>query len=99
MSAIYDMAGSLWHSMRADYEAALEREFQTADDACHGYLVNRQGKAAGITGRSLFTGSAARAYRYASRELLDYWQENDRLTLDRFEQQWLDARLGSEIYA
>lgn len=66
MSAIYDMAGSLWHSMRSDYEAELEREFTAADNACHGYLVNRQGKAAEIY-------SPDRLHEHTNMRAENYW--------------------------
>lgn len=98
-SLIYAMAGELWHAMKEDYEAEVERRYGLADEACTGYLVNARGKAAGIAGRDLFTGSPDRAYRYASEELVDYWRRKGRITLPQFEAEWLSIRGGLEAYA
>ena len=99
MSMIYDLAGELWHVMKADYEDALNQSITEADEACHGYLVNKAGKAEGITARDLFTGPASRAVKYATRELFDYWQTHPRITLAHFEREWLFSRGGLEEYA
>lgn len=40
---------------------------------------------------SLFTGSAARAYRFASEELLEHWEKYPRLSLAAFEARWLQG--------
>lgn len=98
-SRIYDIAGELWTAMKADYEDELERRLAAADEACTGYLVNRRGKDAGLTSRDLFTGPADRAYRYATRELVDHWSEVGRLSLAQYEAEWLDSRGGLEAYA
>jgi hypothetical protein len=45
-----------------------------------GSLLNPRGRAVGTSERSLFTGSEDRAMRYASQELLNYWQEHPRPT-------------------
>jgi Phage minor capsid protein 2 len=55
-----------------------------AEDATNGYLVNRAGQAAGISPDELFTGPAARAYRYASDELKAFWREHPRVTQAEF---------------
>src|SRR5260370_14226 len=52
----------------------VERELLAAEAATGGSLVNPRGRAIGISERSLFTGSEDRALRYASRELINYWQ-------------------------
>lgn len=99
MSAIYDFAASLWAAMRSDFEAELDRRFTAADNACNGYLLNKEGKAAGIDARSLFTGPVDRAYKYASRELIDHWTAHGRITMTHFEKEWVDTRGGVEAYA
>jgi hypothetical protein len=58
----------------------VAREIDAAEAATRGSLVNARGRALGISERSLFTGSEDRAMRYASRELINYWQEHPRPT-------------------
>lgn len=96
--SIYDLAGDLWRAMKADYQAELERRIIEADTATIGNLVNRAGRAHGISGPTLFTGPEARAYRYASRELLDHWEDHGRLSLAQFEAEWIATRGGLEAY-
>ena len=71
--AIYETAAMIWAEMPAEYDLALEARYAEAEAATNGYMVNRLGRARGLTGYDLHTGSAGRAYRYASRELLDHW--------------------------
>lgn len=99
MSAIYEYAGLIYAEMRREYEHALEARYAEAEAATNGYMVNRLGRAKGITGNDLHTGPADRAYRYASRELLDHWAERPRLSLSLFEADWLSSRGGFLAFA
>lgn len=54
--AIYEMAGIIWAEMRADFDRALEARYAEAEAATNGYMVNRLGRAAGVTGYDLHTG-------------------------------------------
>lgn len=47
-----------------------------AESACRGYLLNKAGQAAGVDPVSLFSGPDARARKYASEELLRWWESN-----------------------
>jgi hypothetical protein len=47
-------------------------------------MLNRAGQARGIDPVSLFTGDIRQVYRYASDELLDYWQANRRITWSEY---------------
>lgn len=98
MSAIYEFAGELWRRMKDDYAAELERRFTLADNACNGYLLSIEGKAAGISAWSLFTGPVDRAYKYASHELQDHWTAHGRITLKHFEREWVNTRGGIDAY-
>jgi hypothetical protein len=69
---------------RAVFVEHQEASYWAAEEATNGYLVNAAGERAGIHGRSLFTGNEDRARKYASPELLDYWQEHGRMTLQDF---------------
>lgn len=69
---------------RAAYRDHVETSYWAAEEATIGYYLNPAGKAAKVEPRSLFTGPESRARKYASRELLDYWQAHGRLTVDDF---------------
>lgn len=49
-----------------------------AEHATGGQLVNKAGVRAGVSDRSLFEGSESRAIKYATPELIQYWQSNPR---------------------
>lgn len=59
-------------------QEAIEYAFQAAERDTRGNLLNAKGRARGIDDRSLFTGSEACAYRYASEELKTHWERNPR---------------------
>lgn len=48
-------------------------------------MLNKAGRAAGISERSLLTGPESRAQRYASEELLEHWRTPHRPTAAFFE--------------
>lgn len=93
MSAIFAEATALWREMKSEYDAHQEDAFWKAEEATNGYMVNRRGKADGIADRSLFSGPAARAYRYASEELLAHWAEHPRQSLSEFEARFIQGRV------
>lgn len=97
-SLIYLLAGDLWRTMRADFDRALFEAFEDAENDTNGYLLNKAGRAEGIEPFSLFKGPEARAYRYASHELIEHWAKRPRLTLPAFEAQWLNARGHEDSY-
>ncbi|WP_433357720.1 Eco57I restriction-modification methylase domain-containing protein (plasmid) [Microtetraspora malaysiensis] len=69
-----------------DWQAS---QFLAADAATKGYLLNRAGKAAGIDARSLFQGSWERAKKYASDELLNWWEDHGWMNKTEFRAQML----------
>ena len=69
---------------RAAYRDHVYWQWRAAEDATNGYLVNNEGRRRGIDPVSLFTGPEARARRWASDELLAWWDEHGRLTYDEF---------------
>lgn len=93
-SPIYAHAADMWAAMRAEFELVLEAAIVEAEVATNGNLINALGRDRGVAPTSLFTGPAARAYRYASEELRDHWQAHGRPSLATFEAEWLDAQLG-----
>ena len=70
----------------------VERQWLAAETATKGYMLNRRSREAGIDERTLFRGPEARARKYASEELLNFWQENPRPTEAYFRGE--DTRLG-----
>lgn len=92
MSLVFTLAADLHREIQAAYRTQIENDFRAADDACHGYLLNKMGKALDLDAFSLFAGSEVRAYKYASPELVAYWASSGRLSRAAFEAQYLAAR-------
>jgi SPP1 gp7 family putative phage head morphogenesis protein len=75
---------------RQAYKDHAERAYYDAEDLMHGHMLNKAAQKAGINPRSLFTGPESRARKYASEDLLEYFERHGRLTLDDF----IDGLLG-----
>jgi hypothetical protein len=73
--------------LRADYETYIDTQWLQAESDCHGQLLTPRARQCGIDARSLFTGSTARAQKYASQELQAWWATHGRLTLAAFRHQ------------
>lgn len=63
-----------------EYQDEVYRQWLQAEAETNGYMLNKAGRAAGISDRSLFTGPESRVAKYASRELLDYFDAHPRPT-------------------
>lgn len=94
-SVIFTHAASDWKKMRDDYSGYLQHAYDAALEGTGGVLVNRLGRSLHIDGFNLFTGSRTYAYKYASEELVDWWKHHPRLSLEQYEQQWVQ---GHERY-
>lgn len=90
-SLTFQYAISHWRALRAEYELYREQAYAAATDATNGVLLNRDAKARGIDSYSLFIGPRARAERWASDELREWWAANGRLTFEAFERQRLES--------
>lgn len=75
--------------MHDAWEQYIEVSYNRALEECAGVLINELGREQGIDGYTLFTGNVLRARRYASWELLRYWEGHPRLTMHEFEEQWV----------
>lgn len=84
---IFAQAVARWHYVRAEFEIFRENAYRRANDDLGGVLLNARGKKAGLDPYSLFIGPAARAYAYASEELVEHWQRYPRMTFEQFERQ------------
>jgi len=65
---------------REDYDLMVESQFLAAerDPEVNGFMLNRAGVASGIDPKTLFSGSHARARKWASEDLLRWWDINCR---------------------
>lgn len=90
MGAIFAAAAREWRRMREDYGVYLESHIAAAVEATGGCLFSKAARQAGVTETSLFMASASVARSWASRELLDFWAEHPRVTVEQFEQAWLE---------
>jgi hypothetical protein len=61
-----------------DFFAYVQVQYSKALNDLNGVFLNDLGKAQGINSESLFTGSATRARKYASEELIAWWEDNGR---------------------
>lgn len=75
------------------YRDEVNRLYFVAEDATRGTLVNNAGRAAGIDPMTLFTGGEARARKYASDELLAWWDDYGRLSLADFRASLLGGKM------
>lgn len=94
MSVIMREAMDRWNEMRDDFELFRHAQYERAAADCKGELLNALGREEGIEPYSLFLGTTARAAKYASEELREWWAQdgNSRMTVEAFERQWLTAR-------
>jgi hypothetical protein len=77
---------------RTERAEAVEREWRAAERETKGNMLNRRGREAGINERTLFTGPESRVRKYASEELLNYFEDHPRPTEAHFRGQ--DTRIG-----
>jgi hypothetical protein len=68
----------------AAFKDELERSYFAAEDATNGAMLNKAAQQAGIDTRKLFNGTEAFARKWASDELLEYWEANGRVTLEDY---------------
>ena len=104
----FSMAAGEYTSVASQRELALaeieveRREIAEHESAEEDELAGRY-RAKGIDPRSLFSGPASRARKYASEELLRWWQSNPRMTLTEFRAMWLgrdsDRKAAKQIRA
>lgn len=92
MGAIFQAAAAQWQQMKSDYDDALEQQYQDAERACNGYMLNRRAMTAGVSSWSLFKGPLTVAMKNASDELIEFWEHTPRLNLSHYERTWLRNR-------
>lgn len=91
-SVIFARASEQWATMKEDYYNYLDYAYLAAEEGTCGVLVNKAGRALHMDGWDLFTGNARRAQLYASEELLEWWNTHPRLSMEQYEDQWVQGR-------
>lgn len=81
-----------WASRREQRALDIEREWRAAEAATRRNMLNRRGREVGVSDRSLFTGPESRVRKYGSEELLNWFEDNPRLT--EAYHQGRDTRIG-----
>ncbi len=74
-------------AIRDEWEEAAYAQYLEADQACRGELLSKAGKAAVTHEFSLWRHSTADAMRYASPELLEFWESSPRVTVREYMRQ------------
>lgn len=90
--SIITEAFSAWRECRAEYDDTLYAQYEAAEEATRGALLNARGRANGIDPFSLFMGNERRALAYASEELVEHWDSHPRVTFAAFEKHWQRTR-------
>jgi hypothetical protein len=67
-----------------EFSLHVEQQYVEAENATRGVMVNAAGTARGISPRELLTGDIRQVYRYASPELLEWFETNRRITWSEF---------------
>ncbi|WP_096359415.1 hypothetical protein [Microbacterium sp. TPU 3598] len=88
-----------WRECRAAYDDSLYAQYEVAEEATRGAMLNARGRAKGIDPLSLFMGNKARALAYASEELVEHWARHPRVTFAMFERQWQRDRADEREHA
>lgn len=64
----------------SEHKDEVYRQWLTAEAFTNGYMLNKAGKNQGIDERTLFTGPESRVKKYASPELIEYFESHPRPT-------------------
>jgi hypothetical protein len=67
-------------SANSEYQDEVYRQWLHAENATKGVMLNKAGLKAGIDERSLFTGPEVRVRKYASPELIEWFESHPRPT-------------------
>jgi hypothetical protein len=81
-----------WAARKLARAEAVDAAWLAAEEGTKGNMLNRRGLEAGVNERTLFTGPESRARKYASEELLNWWETHPRPTEAYFEGR--DTRMG-----
>lgn len=74
-------------AVREEYEDVFWMQYEAAETATNGRLLNRRGMKAGVDPVALFRANLTFRLAYASEELLDFWRDRPHLTFTAYERQ------------
>jgi hypothetical protein len=75
---------------RKAFRDDVYRRYIEAEDSMQGHMLSKEGEGKNVSPLKLFTGSESTAMKYASPELIDYWELNGRPSFD----EWLKDFMG-----
>jgi len=87
-SPIFAAARDQWAAMSRDFADYREAQIATALADTNGVLTNALGSVTGRSAEDLFSGPRAVAQRFASPELIEWWDTHGRMTITEYEAQW-----------
>lgn len=74
----------LQEAARKGFTAETKARYKAAEDATNGHMLNNTGRSMGVDPASLMTGSEARARKYASPELKEWFDQHGRPTFAEY---------------
>lgn len=96
MSPIFAYAADQYRQMRREFDDVLEAAYVAAEQGAHGSMLNSAGRSAPIDPYSLLTGPWSRVLKYASPELIEWFEEVGRPSVTEFEREWFANWLEEE---
>lgn len=90
--------GSFRELLSDSYARVVEAEFLAAETACRGHMLSTNGEDQGANPRELWRVSLATAKAWASKELLDHWEEHGRTTAEEYRRWLLDDVRGARAW-
>ena len=96
MSPIFQYAADLYRDMRQEWDLLLEAEYAKAEEGSHGAMLNSLGRREAIDPYSLLIGPWSRVVKYATPELVEWFEEHGRPSPAQFEREWFNSWLGEE---
>lgn len=91
MSTLFAIAARQWQDMRDAYNDLKMAEYDRAEEATRGAMVNREALRAGLNGWELMHRNMATVRRYGSPELVEYLATHPKVTLAQFESEYYDG--------
>lgn len=76
-----------WAAIREEWFLGAHAQYLAAEAQTRGNLLSREGIAAGIDPWSLWSGSYQVIAKYASEELRNFWDDNQRITVAQYQRQ------------
>lgn len=96
MSPIFQYAADLYRDMRQEWDLHLEAEYAKAEKGAHGAMLNSLGRREAIDPYSLLIGPWSRVVKYATPELVEWFESHGRPSPAQFEREWFNSWLGEE---